>query len=108
MRLSTTTVGELALEIDRAVEAQLAIVFDVDVQRLEIGRRVDDTNIARLHEVVCNDEVLLVGSDFDIVRANGRLVSVRVVKALDVVEVGDIECGDVVSGGQGDCWRRCG
>jgi hypothetical protein len=40
--------------------------------------------------------VLLVGRDLDVVRADGRLVLVRVVETLDVVQVADVEGCDVV------------
>jgi hypothetical protein len=45
--------------------------------------------------------VLLVRRDLDVVRADGRLVLVRVVEALDVVQVADVERCDVVGGCQG-------
>lgn len=46
--------------------------------------------------------MLLVRSDLDVVRANGGLVLIGVVKTLDVVQVGDIEGSDVVGGGERD------
>lgn len=96
MRLRTTAVRELAREIDRAVEVEATVVLNVDVQSLEVSGSVDDADVAGLHEVVGDDDVFLVGRDFDVVRAEGGLVGVRVVEALDVVEVGDVEGGDVV------------
>lgn len=101
VRLSTTTVGELLVKVDSPVEAQATIIVDVDVQRLEISRRVDDTNLASLNEVVGDHEVLLVRSNLDVVRSGGRLILIRVVQTLDVVQVADVEGGDVVGGGEG-------
>ena len=46
--------------------------------------------------------MLLVGSDLDVVRPDGRLIFIGVVEALDVVQVGDIEGSDVVGGGERD------
>lgn len=102
MRLGASAVGKLLGEVDESVEAERAILFDVNVKRLEIGRSVDDTDVAGLHKVVGNDDVLLVGSDLDVVGSDGRLVLFGVVEALDVVQVGDVEGGDVVGGGESD------
>lgn len=44
----------------------------------------------------------LVGSDLDVVRADGRLVLVGVVQTLDVLQVADVEGGNVVGGRQGE------
>ena len=103
MRLRATTVGELPSEVDGAVEAERTIVVDVNVQRLEVCRSIDDTDVAGLHEVIGDDDMLLVGSDLDIVGSNSRLVFVGVVETLDVVQVGDVEGSDVVGGGECDC-----
>lgn len=102
MRLRATTVGELLGEVDGAVEAERAVIVNVNVQRLEVSGRVDDTDVAGLHEVVGDHDVLLVRSNLDVVRTNGRLVLIGVVKALDVVQVRDIEGSDVVGGGERD------
>jgi hypothetical protein len=101
VRLSTTTVGELFAEIDSPVEAQATVIVDVDVQRLEVSRSIDDANLASLNEVVGDHEVLLVRGNLDIVRSHGRLVLIGVVQTLDVAQVADIEGGDVVGGGEG-------
>ena len=103
VRLRATAVGKLLGEVDGAVEAERAVIVNVNVQRLEVGGSVDDTDVASLHEVIGDDDVLLVGSDLDVVRTNGGLVLVRVVEALHVVQVGDIEGGNVVGGGESDC-----
>lgn len=103
VRLRATTVGEFPGEVDGAVKAERAIIVDVNVQRLEVGRSIDDTNVTGLHEVVGDDYVLLVGSDLDVVGSDGGLILIGVVEALDVVEVGDIEGSNVVGGGESDC-----
>jgi len=103
MRLRPTTVRKLLSEVDRPVKAERAVLIDINVQRLEVGWSVDDANVAGLHEVIGDDDVLLVGSDLDVVRSDSRLVFIGVVEALDVVQVGDVEGGDVVGGGEGDC-----
>lgn len=102
MGLSSTTGLVEVGEVDGAVEAQGAVVLDVDVEGLEVSRGVDEADLAGLDEVVGDDEVLLVGGDLEVVGADGGLDDVGVVEALDVVEVGDVEGGDVVSGGQGE------
>lgn len=79
MRLCTTAVGELLLEVDGAVEAHAAVLVKVNVKGLEISRGIDDADIARLDEVVGDDKVLLVGSDLNIVGSDGRLVLIGVV-----------------------------
>lgn len=103
MRLRATTVGELSGKVDEAIEAERAVLLDVNVQRLEVGRGVDDTNITSLYEVVGDNDMLLIRGDLDVVRSNGRLVLIRIVKALDVAQIGNVESSDVVSGGKSDC-----
>lgn len=105
MRFCSSAIGVRPGEIDRAVEVQGTVRVDVDVQRLEVGRGVDQANIAGLHKVVGDDDVLLVRSDFDVMRANGRLSLVRVVEALRVAQVRDVECGDVVGRCECRCWE---
>jgi hypothetical protein len=99
--LGTAAVGKLLAEIDRAVEVQAAVLVEINVQSLEVGGGVDDANFARLHKVVGDEEVALVGADLDVVRADGRLDLIGVVETLDVVQVADVEGGDVVGSGQG-------
>lgn len=106
MGFSATTVGERAGEIDRAVETERAVGFDVDVKGFEVSRGVDETDVAGLHKVVGHDNVFLVRSDFDVVGADGGLELIGVIKALDVVEVGDVERGDVVARCDRDCEAR--
>lgn len=45
--------------------------------------------------------MLLVRSNLDVVRSDGGLVLIGVVKALDIVQVADVEGGDVVGRGEG-------
>ena len=100
--LGAAAVGKLLAKVDGPVEVQAAVIEDVDVERLEVGRRVDDSDLARLHKVVGDEQVLLVGGNLDVVRADGRLVLVGVVQTLDVLQVADVEGGDVVGGRQGE------
>ena len=102
LRLRATAVGELLGEVDGAVEAERAVIVNVNVERLEVCESVDDTDVTSLQKSVGDDDVLLVRSNLDVVRTNGRLVLIRVVEALDVVQVGDIEGSDVVGGGEGE------
>jgi hypothetical protein len=53
-----------------------------------------------LHEVSGHEQVLLVRADLDIVRPNNWLVLIRVIKADWVVQVADINGGDVVAKGE--------
>ncbi len=101
MRLRATPIRKLPAKVNAAIKAQTAIVQDIDVQRLEVGGRVDQADLARLHKVVGHHEVALVGRDLDVVRADGGLIFVRVVETLDVRKVADVEGGDVVGGGEG-------
>jgi hypothetical protein len=57
---------------------------DVNVKSLVISRGINQTDRAGLHKVVSNNDVVLVGSDFDVVGSDGRLNLVRVIKALNV------------------------
>lgn len=97
MRLWPAPVRVRTPEIDRAVEMQRAIGVDVDVERLEVGRGVDEADLAGLRKIVRDDDVLLVGRNLDVVGSDGRLHLVRVVEALDVFEVGDVEGGDMAA-----------
>lgn len=102
MRLGTTTVGKVDWQVDGAVEVEGAVFVDVDVQSLEIGGRVNDADVTGLDEVIGDDDVLLIGSDLDVMGADGGLDSVGVVETLDVVQIGDVERSDVVGGRQGE------
>ena len=96
MRLPSAPIGVGAGEVNASVEVQRPIRIDVDVQSLEVGGCVDVANVASLDKIVGNDDVLLVGSHLDVVRPYGWLGLVWVVQALWVVEVGDVQRGDVV------------
>ena len=101
MRLGSTAVGKLLVEVDGSVEGQASILLEVNVKSLEVSRGVYDADITSLDKVVGNNEVFLVGGDLDIVGSNGRLVLIGVIETLDVIQVADIESGDVVGSGQG-------
>jgi hypothetical protein len=101
MWLSSTTVGKLLAEINGPVEGKASILLKIDVKSLEVSRGVDDTNIASLDEVIGDNQVLLVGSDLDVVGPDGGLVLIRVIETLDVAQVTDIQGSNVVGGGQG-------
>jgi len=100
VRLSTSAVGELLAEIDSSVERQATVLIEIDVQGLEVSWSVDDTNFSGLHEIVGNNNMLLVGSNLDIVRADSWLILIRVIKTFDIVQVTDIQSSNVVGSGQ--------
>lgn len=100
MWLGPTTSRELLTKVNRAVEAEAAVVVNVDVQGLEVSRRVDVADLPGLHKVIRNDNVLLVRCHLDVVGANRRLLLVRVVQPLDIVQVADVQRRDVVCRGQ--------
>ena len=83
-------------EVDASVEVQRPVGIDVNIQCLEIGGCVDIADRASLHKVVGDDDVLLVGSYFDVVRPNAWLNLVRIVQTLWVFKVGYVQSGDVV------------
>jgi len=93
-------VSKLAWEVDAAVETETSIREDVNPLSLEIGGGVDYTDLSSLNKVVGNEEVLLVGTDLQIVRSNDALVFIRVVNALEVVQVGNIECRNMIAEGK--------
>lgn len=97
MRPGTTTLRELIQEINAAVEAQATVIVDVDPLGLEVGRSVDDADLPGLNEVVCNEEVLLVWADLDVMGSDYPLVLIWVVEALDVAQVGDVKSSDVIA-----------
>ena len=49
---------------------------------------------------ISDEKILLVRRDFEVVWTNNTLVLVGVVKALHVVEVGNIKSSDVISEGE--------
>lgn len=58
--------------------------------------------IASLDEVSSNKQVLAIGGQLDVVRADDGLVLIRVVEALDVLQVGDVESGNVAADSDGE------
>ena len=102
VRLGSTTVRELVAEINGPVEVQTAVFVDIDVQRLEVSRRVNDTDVAGLHKIVGDDDMLLVRSDLNVVGTDGGLLLIGVIQTLDVVQVANVKSSDVVCGGQGE------
>lgn len=94
--LPSTPIGIRSREVDASVEVQRPIGIDVNIQSLVISRCVDIADLASLHEVVGDDDVLLVGSNFDVVRPYAWLNLVRIVQALWVVKVGYVQSGDMV------------
>lgn len=103
MWLGSTTVVKLAREVDGPVEVQGTVVLNIDVQRLVVARSIENADVSGLNEVVGDNKVLLIWSELEVVRSESWLILVWVVEALDVVQVGDVEGGDVVCGGEGDC-----
>jgi hypothetical protein len=101
VRLSTATVRELLAEVDSPVEVQATIIIDINVQRLEVSRGIDDADLAGLNKVIGDYQMLLVRSDLDVVGTHGGLVLVGVIQALDIVQIGDVQGGDVVGGCKG-------
>jgi hypothetical protein len=114
VRPAAAAVGKDARELDSAVEAEAAVLEDVDPVRLVVGGGVDngdlssvsyakvyqgerDTHIAALDKVASDEQVLLVGRDLDVVRSDDGLVLLGVIKTLDVVEVRDVEGRDMVA-----------
>lgn len=102
MRLGSSTVGKLAGKVDGAVEAQGTIGKDVNVECLEVSWSVDNANVTSLDKVVGDDNVLLIGGDLDVVRAEGGLDLIGIIEANDIVEVADVEGGNVVGKGEGE------
>lgn len=79
MRLSTTTIGEFHREVYRTVEVETTVRKNVNPLSLEVRRSVDNANVTGLHEVVRDEEVLLVWRHLDVVWAYDPLVLVWVI-----------------------------
>lgn len=79
MWVATTATRKLLCEINCSIKVQASIVVDVDVQGLEVRRGVNEADLASLHEVVRDRDVLLVGRNLDIVRSDSGLVLVGIV-----------------------------
>jgi hypothetical protein len=104
MRLSASTVRKRTGKVDGAVEMQRTVRVDVDVEGFVIGRGVDEADVAGLYKVIGDDDVFLIGRDFDVVGSDGGLDFVGVVEALYVVEVGNVKGSNVVC----RCECHCG
>jgi hypothetical protein len=91
-----STPRKLLYKIDAAIEMQTPIWIDINIQRSVIRRRIDQSNVSGLQEVISDDDMFLVRSDFDVMRSDCWLDGVWVVKSLDVAKVSDVEGGDVV------------
>ena len=98
VRLRTTILWEGTFKVDGAIEVEASIIVDVNIQRLEVSWSIDKAYASGLNEVICDNDMLLVGSDLDVMWPNRRLNLIRVVKTLDIVEVGDVEGSNVVGG----------
>lgn len=98
MRLRASTISELLREVDRTIEVQATISIDINIQGFEISWRIDQTNLASLHEVVSDYDVFLIRRDFDIMRSDSWLDGGWIVEALDVGQVANVKRGDMVSG----------
>lgn len=105
MRLSSSAISKLALEVNAAVEAEGPVWQQINVQSLVIRRSIDDPNVTCLYEVVGHDKMLLIRRDFNVMRTDRWLILVGVVEALHVFEVADIERCDVVCSSQSD-WKK--
>lgn len=101
VRLGSTAVGELLVKVNGSVERQASILLEVNVKSLEVSWGVDDSDVTGLDKVIGNNQVLLVGSDLDVVGSNSRLVLIRVIETLDVVQVANVQSGNVVGSSQG-------
>lgn len=103
MRFSPTpALRKITLEINSPIKVQASIRIDINIQSLEISRGVDQPNIPSLDEVISDNDVFLIWCYFDIVRSDGWLNGIGVVESFDVVEIGDVERGDVVCGCEGE------
>lgn len=96
MWLSPAAVVELLCKIDASAKMEAAIRVDIYIQRFVICWCVDDSNIARLDEIVCYHNVFLVWGDFDVMGANGWLNFIGIVETFGIIQVGYVESGDVV------------
>jgi hypothetical protein len=91
-----STPRKLLYKIDTAIKMQTPIRIDINIQRSVISRCVDQSNVSGLQEVVIDDDVFLVRSDFDVMRSDCWLDGAWVIESLNVVEVRDIEGCNVV------------
>jgi hypothetical protein len=100
VRSTSSTVGEWSGEVNGPVEVKGSIRVDVNVLDLVVRGSVDQTNLLLLKEVISDDNVLLIRSNLDVMRADDWLLGVRVIKALRGAQVRDVESEHVVVSGK--------
>jgi hypothetical protein len=91
-----STPRKLLYKIDTAIKMQTPIWVKINIQRSVIGGCIDQSDVSGLQEVISDNDVFLVRSDFDVMRSDCWLDGVWVVESFNVAEVRDIEGGDVV------------
>ena len=96
VRAAATAFLKRSDEVDGAIERQATVVIDINVESLVISWDVDDTDVSALNKVVGDKEMLLIRSKLDVVWTDCWLLFIWVVKALDVLEVTDVQSGNVV------------
>lgn len=69
MRPGPAALGEILVEVNRPVEAQAAVLENIDVQGLHVSRGIHEGDVPGLDEVVGDQQVLLIGGEFDVVRS---------------------------------------
>jgi hypothetical protein len=102
VRLRTPTILKLLAEVNSSVKGETAILVQIDIERLEVSRSIDNTDLACLDKVICDNQVLLVRRDLDIVRSYCGLVLIWIIETFDVVQVADVQRDNVV------CCGKCG
>lgn len=90
-----SSVREGCSKVDGAIEIARPVGLQFNVLRFEVCGGVDEPHIFGLQEGLGHNEVLLVGSDFDLMGPDGHSGLVDV-NACDIFEVGDVNDGDVV------------
>ena len=85
MRLTTAPVSIRSGEVDAPVEVKRSVGIDINVQSLEISGSIDESLFSSLQEIIRDNDVLLVGSHFDVVRSDGGLFFIGIIKALGLV-----------------------
>lgn len=101
MRFCTTSIAIRTGKVNSSVEMQTSILVNINIQRLEISRCIQDSDISSLDKVIGDDDVFLIWGNLDVVRTDGWLSFVGVVETLDVVKVRDVEGSDMVCSCEG-------
>jgi hypothetical protein len=96
MRPPPTPLTKRPRKINRTIKPQAPIPLYINIQCLEIRWCIQDANLPGLDKVICDHDMFLIGRDFDIVRADGRLDLIWVIETFDRGEIRDVEGGDVV------------